>query len=118
LKQGKEMKVVDDQINNPTYIETLVEAILKSIEQKLVGTYIATGPKSFSRFDFAKKIAKYFGLETRKIKRAKTTDFPVKAKRPMNCVTSSLKWQEALGYNFPKLDENFERIASLISKKQ
>lgn len=117
LSENKPMKVVDDQINNPTYVETFVNAIAQCVDKKIFGTYVATGNETFSRFDFAVKIARAFGLDTALLARAKTSDFPVKAKRPMNCATSSAALQQKLGWPFPSIDATFAMLKKVKDKQ-
>lgn len=115
LKAGEEMKVVDDQISNPTYAPSLVKAILRVAEKRIIGTYNATGPETFNRFEFAEKIVQAFGFNLEKLSKAKTTDFPIKAERPMNDGTDSHKLYKDLGWEFPDVEANFKNIKEHIN---
>jgi dTDP-4-dehydrorhamnose reductase len=114
LSEGKPMKVVDDQISNPTYVETFARAIGQCVDEHIEGVYVATGLQALSRYDFALLIAKGFGFDSKLISRAKTSDFPIKAKRPMNCETRSVALQTKLGWPFPTIDATFDTIKKKI----
>lgn len=105
-KNKKSMKIPTDQISNPTYIKLLVEVIKKSIEKDLRGIYIATGPESISRYNFALKLAEHFNFEKSLLLEVKTNELNQIAKRPLNCSTIPKKIQKDLNYDFPSLDES------------
>lgn len=118
LKAGEAMTVVDDQISNPTYAPSLVEAIMRIADYQIRGTFNATGPETVSRYDFAIRIADAFGFDAAKISRAQTPDFKMKAQRPMNCATDSQKLYDAIKWRFPELEENFLNIKQRIHEKK
>jgi dTDP-4-dehydrorhamnose reductase len=53
-KQGKALRVVTDEVANPTYNNDLAEAIAKLIETGRYGTYHLTNEGSCSRYAFAR----------------------------------------------------------------
>ena len=55
--------MVNDQRNNPTLADNLVEFLLKLYKKDESGTFHITGKECISRFDFAVEIAKTFGLD-------------------------------------------------------
>lgn len=112
-KNKKEMRVPIDQISNPTYIELLEEIIARSIEKKLKGLFVSTGPESIGRYDFALKIADTFGFDKSLIIPIKTKELGQVAKRPLNCGTNSKKLQDALGVKFPSLNESLLHLKFL-----
>lgn len=117
LTQGKEMKVVDDQISNPTYVGTLVSVLMQAIDSGLTGLFVATGSEFLDRFSFAKRIAEFFELDRSLLAPAKTSDFPSKAKRPMDCRTDPARLQLHLGFPFPHLEQNFMSIKEDMKKE-
>ncbi len=82
LKSGKKINAVFDQITCPTLIDDLANATLKLVQKKKCGLYHAVGSEAISRFDFAKKIAKIFGLDESLINEIKSSELFQKAKRP------------------------------------
>ncbi len=82
LKNNKEMTIVTDQHNNPTFADSLSEIILRLYRKGARGLFHATGPDCMSRFVFAKKIADVFGLKKSLIKPITTPQLNQIATRP------------------------------------
>ena len=116
-KDNKIMKVPTDQYSNPTYINLLVEIIYISILKNLTGTFIATGPETINRYNFALKICNIFNFNKTPIIPVKTEDLNQIASRPLNCGTNSSKIREALKMHFPSLEENLLDLKLFIYGK-
>lgn len=117
-KEGKSMKVPVDQYSNPTYINLLIEIIYRSILKDLTGLFVATGPETMNRYDFAVKICEIFDWDKNLLTKVYTRELGQAAKRPLNCGTSSSKIEKALEMNFPSLDENLRDLKSLLYGKK
>ena len=76
-----EIKVVDDQIGNPTNAEDLAYHLLLLADTEEYGTYHCTGEGVCSWYDFAKEIVRLGKLNTKVIP-CTTEEFPRPAKRP------------------------------------
>ncbi len=63
LGEGKPVRVVDDQIGNPTLADDLAYAILKIVEMDRSGLYHVSGPDLISRYDVAIKLSRNFWLQ-------------------------------------------------------
>lgn len=98
VRSGKEIKIVDDQFNNPTFIDDLVQAINRIIELRKEGLYNIGGSEVLSRFDFTMLIADFFNLDKSLIKRIKTEDLKQPARRPLKSGLITIKAQSELGY--------------------
>ncbi len=107
LKDGKEIRIVDDQINNPTYIDNLVSAISSIINFNKVGLYHIGGKEFLNRYDFTLRIADYFNLDKSKIKRIKTEELKQPAKRPLKSGLVTLKAETELSYKAYSIEETF-----------
>jgi dTDP-4-dehydrorhamnose reductase len=59
----KELRVVADEIGNPTYAPDLAEAITRLIQTHVYGIYHFTNAGHCSRYDFAKEILRQSGRE-------------------------------------------------------
>lgn len=84
LKAGTKIKIVTDQFNSPTLSIDLAEAIAALTKSNATGIYHTAGGERISRFDFAKKIAKYYGLDDSPIEAVTSDTLNQKAKRPMD----------------------------------
>jgi len=93
----KPMRIVDDQIGNPTLVDDLAYAILQLIERNRTGIYHIAGPDLMSRYDFALAFADVFGFNRKLITPVKTTALKQAAARPLKSGFITLKAETDLG---------------------
>ncbi|MGD8307645.1 MAG: SDR family oxidoreductase [Ignavibacteria bacterium] len=63
LKNKQQIRIVTDQINNPTFIDDLIQAVSKIIEFNKTGIFNIGGREFLSRHEFTNIIAEYFNLD-------------------------------------------------------
>ena len=97
LSEHKSVRVVNDQISNPTLVDDVAFAILKVIELGRAGVYHVAGRDLASRADFSFAIAKTFELDSRLITPVKTAMMKQPAPRPLNSGFITLKAETELG---------------------
>jgi len=107
LREGKQIRIVDDQINNPTFIDDIVSAIVKIIASKKTGIYHIGGKELLNRFDFTMRIADFFDLDKSLVERIKTEELNQPAKRPLKSGLITLKAETEIGYKPHKMEETF-----------
>jgi dTDP-4-dehydrorhamnose reductase len=98
LEQKDNIRIVKDQINNPTFIDDLVQGINKIIEFRKTGIYNIGGKEFLSRYDFTLRIADYFSLDKNLITPITTEELKQPAKRPLKSGLLILKAETELGY--------------------
>lgn len=110
LRLGEEkgvVSVVDDQIGSPTYTYDLARLLVDMTESEHYGRYHATNEGLCSWYEFACEIFKQAGMTDVKVTPVDSSQFPAKAKRPMNSRMDKSKlaangftplpaWQDAL----------------------
>jgi dTDP-4-dehydrorhamnose reductase len=84
LGKGQTIKVVTDQYNSPTLSYDCAEAIAALIKNNASGIYHTAGGERISRYEFARKIASFYGLDDGLIEPIATEALKQKAKRPMD----------------------------------
>ncbi|HTY91597.1 MAG TPA: dTDP-4-dehydrorhamnose reductase [Methanocella sp.] len=82
LVKKQSIKVVTDQYNSPTLSYDCAEAIAALIKNNAQGIYHTAGGERISRFDFAMKIARFYGLDASLIEPVTSDTLKQKAKRP------------------------------------
>ena len=107
LKENQNIRIVTDQINNPTYIDDLVRAINKVQEYNKLGVYNIGGPEFLSRYDFTLRIAEYFKLDKNLITPILTEELKQNAKRPLNSGLIILKAESEFGYKPLSIEDTF-----------
>jgi dTDP-4-dehydrorhamnose reductase len=115
LKEGKDVRIVTDQINNPTFVDDLVQAINKVIEYNKTGIYNIGGKEFLSRFEFSEIIADYFGLDKSLIKPITTDELKQPARRPLKSGLITLKAETELGYKPHSIKETLAIIKKELS---
>jgi dTDP-4-dehydrorhamnose reductase len=71
-----ELRVVTDEVGNPTYAPDLAAAIVKLIQTRAYGIYHFTNAGHCSRFDFAQEILRQSGRENIPIHPITLADYP------------------------------------------
>ncbi len=107
LRANESIRIVTDQIGNPTYIDDIVAAINKLIEFKKEGIYNIGGIEMLSRFDFTLRIAEYFCLDKKLIIPILTKDLNQPAHRPLKSGLITLKAETELGYKPHSIETTF-----------
>jgi dTDP-4-dehydrorhamnose reductase len=98
LREGKEVRIVTDQVNNPTFVDDLVQAISKVVEYDKTGIYNIGGKEFLSRYEFSEIIAEFFKLNKGLIKPVTTDELKQPARRPLKSGLLTLKAETELGY--------------------
>ncbi len=100
-KDGRVLKMADDEISVPTYAEDVVDVTLKAVESGLLGVYHLTNSGSASRYEWAEAVLKELGLKNR-LERARQSDFILPAKRPGFSAMSNRKISAELNSHIPE----------------
>ena len=82
LKDKKNLSIVTDQFNSPTYVENLAEIILKLLEKDAEGIFHTAGDCSLSRYEMALRTAEIFNFDLALIQ--PFSNLKQKAIRPKN----------------------------------
>jgi len=83
LKQGKQLKIVTDQYNNPIHAANLAGTSIETEETGLTGILHLAGGSYLSRFEIAVKTAEFFKFNKKLILPVKTSELGQTARRPM-----------------------------------
>lgn len=110
LKAGKQIRIVSDQINNPTYIDDLVDAIESIGNYELLGIYNIGGSEFLNRYDFSLRIAAYFNLDKNLITAITTSELNQPALRPLKSGLIIKKAESDLHYSPKSIEATFQLI--------
>ncbi|MCL4298356.1 MAG: dTDP-4-dehydrorhamnose reductase [Anaerolineae bacterium] len=73
---GRPLRIVTDEVSNPTYAPDLAEAIAKLIKTRIYGIYHFTNAGYCSRYDFAKEILRLSGRGQIPVEPITLADYP------------------------------------------
>lgn len=90
LKTEKELKVVDDQIVNPTYAPNLADFILETSRKNIFGIFNVAGSSKVSRYEAVQVMKEELNIQG-DIKRDKMANLDWVAERPKNATLSLQK---------------------------
>lgn len=116
LENGTAINVVDDQIGNPTLADDLAFGLMRAVELGKSGLYNIAGREIVSRYEFAVRLAKKFGLDPALITPIKTADLHQPAPRPLNSGLVTLKVETELGITLSNVDEGLTILKSQIAR--
>jgi len=90
------VKVVSDQVGQPTYAKDLAEQIISLEKAKPTpGIYHGTNSGQASWYEFAKEIFNLCGEDTSRVIPAKSSDYIRPAKRPLYSVLGHAGWEQS-----------------------
>ena len=95
LNSSGEVRVVNDQVGQPTLAADLAKQIVKLVLLAApAGIYHGTNSGQATWFEFAQEIFRLAGADILRTAPVSTTEFPRPAKRPSYSVLSHDKWRE------------------------
>jgi dTDP-4-dehydrorhamnose reductase len=82
LEKGEKIKVVDDQVRTPTYVEDLAKGIISIVEKNAGGIFHISGKDILTPYAMAQHTADFFSLDKTLIEKVNASNFTEPAKRP------------------------------------
>jgi len=110
LRRGNSIRIVDDQLGNPTLADELAAALVVLAESGSQDVYHISGSEIVDRYRFALEIAACFGLDARLIQRIKTAELNQKAPRPLNSGFYLDKARQELGIEMSDVRGALEKL--------
>lgn len=114
LRAGREIRIVTDQINNPTFIDDLVAATVAIAGYKKYGLYNIGGREFLNRYAFTMRIADFFGLESTLVTPILTADLKQAAKRPLSSGLITLKAETEFGFKPTTIETSFQLMKEAL----
>ena len=116
LRAGERIRVVTDQLGNPTLASDLARLILGMAEQDGAGTFHAAGRDRVSRYEFAVRIARSFDLDPDRIEPVTTEELGQRADRPLESGLVMDRLRKDFGLEPLGLDASLERFAAEVER--
>lgn len=98
LSKGVSIRVVDDQIRTPTYVEDLAKGVLLVCIKGSRGIFHISGEEVLTPYQMAIKTARFFQLDEGLIERVNAGTFFQPARRPAKTGFNINKAKQELGY--------------------
>jgi dTDP-4-dehydrorhamnose reductase len=114
LEQGKQIKVVDDQLRSPTLAEDLAMGCYLIAQKRAKGIYNICGKDLLTPYEMALKTADFFKLDRSTMERADASTFQQTAKRPPKTGLLIDKAIANLGYSPRSFEEGIAILAEQL----
>jgi dTDP-4-dehydrorhamnose reductase len=98
LHTEQPLKIFEDQVRTPTYVEDLAGSIVAIVEKRAKGVYHIAGDDFRTLYQLAIEIAQYFNLNSAPINPIKEKDLNLPARRPKKTGLDSSKAKKELGF--------------------
>lgn len=113
LVSGKTVPGFTDTIFCPILANDLAEILLTIVDRELTGVHHVTGAEAISKYEFARRVARTFGLNPGQVVPALMAGARLRARRPRNTSLCTEKISAALGRPMPDVDSGLRRFAQL-----
>lgn len=110
-----ELAIVDDQVSSPTYSKDLAYFTWKLIQTKKYGLYHFSNNGEVSKYEQAAYVLDKIKWQG-SLKKAKTTDFPLKAKRASYSKLNSSRLENLIGEEIPSWQSGIDRFLDELGK--
>lgn len=110
LSAGRELRVPEDQVCNPTLAEYLAETSLRLVDAQATGIVNVVGKERMSRAEMARQLARAMQLDTNLLKPVPTRELGQAAPRPLQGGLVTDKLQRILGTAPLDMTESMKRF--------
>ncbi|HTQ63228.1 MAG TPA: SDR family oxidoreductase [Puia sp.] len=110
LEKKEKIKVVDDQVRTPTYVEDLARGIMLIMGKKAEGIFHISGKDIMTPYSMALQAADFFSLDKNLIEKADASTFTQTARRPLKTGFIIDKARRELGFEPVSFSEGLRRM--------
>lgn len=116
LEKNMPVRVVNDQLCNPTLADDLAYATLRGVEGNRTGIYHVGGRDIVSRYEFALQLARVFEFDSSLINPIKTVHLRQPAPRPLKSGLVTLKAEVELGLKPSSTEQGLYILKNQLSR--
>jgi len=109
LEKGEKLKIFDDQVRTPTYVEDLAKGIVAIVDKRTNGIYHISGEDVRTPYQMAVAVAEHLKLDASLITPVKEGDFSQPAKRPLRTGFDISKASQDLDYQPISFEEGLRK---------
>ena len=118
MQKGEKLKIFDDQLRTPTYVEDLAGSIIQIISKKAKGIYHISGEDVKTPYEMCIDLASYLNLDASFITKITEKDFQQPAKRPLKTGFDISKAKRELDFQPVSFDEGLEKTFCAKQKNE
>jgi dTDP-4-dehydrorhamnose reductase len=118
LRNKQPVRVVSDQLGNPTLVDDLAFGLVQAMEAGRTGIYHLAGREIMSRYAFAVETAKVFGLDSSLIQPIETAQLRQPAPRPLKSGLITLKAEVELGFKPSTVEQGLKTLKGQLQRAE
>ena len=109
LQKGERLRIFNDQVRTPTYVEDLAHGIVRIIEKNATGIYHLSGEQSMTLYEMIVSVARYLQLDASLITSITENDWRPPARRPHKTGFDISKARLELGFQPVSFGQGLEK---------
>jgi len=110
LMDGKNIRVVHDQVRSPTLAEDLADGVVAVLLRDKTGVFHVSGAETMTIFELVQRVARFWKLDESLIEPIDSVTLSQPARRPPKTGFIILKAQTELGYKPHTLEQGLELV--------
>lgn len=111
LGRGQQLKIVDDQWGNPTWVHDLAQVLVELCRRQVQGLFHLGGATYLTRYQLTRELACFFGLDPDLVQPTTTAAAGQKAPRPLRSGLRTQALESVLGFAPLSLSQGLECLA-------
>jgi len=112
LTAGSQVPGFDDAVFSPILVNDLGRLLLALLERRASGVCHVAAPEAWTKFEFARAVAKTFGFDTAQVRRASLQSAAMIAPRPLDTSLDTSYASRVLGMSLPDVWQGLARFRS------
>lgn len=112
LQKGEQLKIFNDQVRTPTYVEDIAKAIVMILKKKKKSVYHISGEDVLTPYEMAVAVAKHLRLDSSLIAKVTEKEFQQPARRPLKTGFNISKAKQELNFQPTSFDQGLLQTLS------
>lgn len=109
LKEGKPLRIFNDQVRTPTFVEDLAQGLKSIIDKRATGVFHLSGEEVRTPWEMAVETARYLGYDPELIEKVTEQTFSQPARRPLRTGFNLAKARQLLDYHTTPFSEGLRK---------
>lgn len=109
LKEGKPLRIFNDQVRTPTYVEDLAQGLKSIIDKRAAGVFHLSGEDVLTPWEMAVETARHLGYDRSRIEKVTEQTFSQPARRPLKTGFNLSKAKRQLDYRTTPFSEGLRK---------
>lgn len=109
LKEGKPLRIFNDQVRTPTFVEDLAQGLKSIIDKRATGVFHLSGEDVRTPWEMAVEATRHLGYDPELIEKVTEQTFSQPARRPLRTGFNLAKARQLLDYRTTPFSEGLRK---------